>query len=379
MSSRRLAPIVLLAAVAVMSLPGVAEAKKKRKRGPAVAVWDVFVEDDDRAQAWHWYTRIAAAIDDLDDLRADEELTFEPRVLGGEGVSVAATNARRWLDGAWVAFRGREYDVAARFAEDALKLVDGFPASRLPDGLVRDLELMVARARLADGDEASARSALRAGVLLDPTWEARDGWETPALIALWREVAAERASAPPATLIVRTSQPFTDVLIYGVRQGTTGAGGELDLRLPPGLYEVTARKPGHADADERVHLRPHGLTEVEFAVEVRNSAGFQEALVDALADPTGQRTSPVWKGLGNASTAIEAEAVLTARYAVVDGRSVLQIGLYLPGRQGWGFYRALPLSGDLGRDQLGVEDTIEDLLTAIDIARTPPLLAVAPE
>ncbi len=379
MSFRSLGTAVLLAAFAVFSLPADAEAKKKRKKGPAVAVWDVFVEDDDRAEAWHWYTRISAAIDELEDLRADDELTFEPRVLGGEGVSVAATNASRWLDGAWVAFRGREYDVAARFAEDALKLVDGFPASRLPDGLVRDLELMVARARLADGDEALSRSALRAAVLLDPTWEARDGWESPELVALWRDVAAERAEAPPATLIVRTSQPFTDVLVYGVRHGTTGPSSELDLPLPPGLYEVTARKAGHADASERVHLRPHDMTELDLAIEVRNSAGFPEALVDALADPTGQRTSPVWKGLGNASDAIEAEAVLTARYTIVDGGPILQIGLYLPGRQGWDFYRALPLTGDLGRDQLGVEDTIDDLITAIDLARAPPMLAVVPE
>jgi hypothetical protein len=146
----------------------------------------------------------------------------------------------------------------------------------------------------------------------------------------------------------------------------------------PGIYEITARKPGHADSSDRIHLRPHDLTEVELAVEVRNSPGFQEALIDALADPRGQRTSAVWKGLDNASEAIDAEAVLTARYARVDGRSVLQIGLYLPGRQGWGFYRELPLSGDLGRDQLGVEDTIEDLLAAIDAARNPAMMAVVP-
>jgi len=368
--------LLCLVLAATLAAPPDASAKPKRKRGPAVAVWDVFVEDDHRAEAWHWYVRISEAIDRTEDLRADGDLTFEPRVLGGEGVKVASVTARRWLDGAWVAYRGREYGVAARFAEDALKLVDGFPAARLPDALVRDLELMVGRANLADGREAQARAGLRAALLLDPAWVAKEGWETPGLIAMWAEVAAERAQAPPATLIVRTSQPFTEVLVYGVSRGSTGPSGELELLLPPGLYEVTARKPGHADAGERVHLRPHGLTELELAVEVRNSAGFQDALADALADPGEQRTSAVWRGLGNASIAIDAEAVLTARYVETDGRAVLQIGLYLPGREGWGFYRELPLTGDLGRDQLGVEDTIVDLLMALEVARHPPQMAV---
>ncbi len=378
MPARRPLALLVLLALAVL-LPGAAEAKKKKKRqkGPAVAVWDVFADDDGRAEAWHWYGRIGEAIDALDDLRADDEITFPPDVTPAEGVSVAVNTAQRWLDGAWVAYRGREYAVAARFAEDALKLVDGYPAARLPDGLLRELELMVARASLADGRTAQARTALRAAVLLDPTWVARDGWEPPELVALWDDVAAERAAAPPATLVVTTSQPLADVLLFGTRVGSTGPDGTLELDLPPGIYEVTARKPGHADSGDRVHLRPHDVTELTLAVEIRNSAAFQESVADALAQPRDQRRSTVWTGLANASQAIDAEAVLVARYHDDDGDAVLQIGLYLPGRQGWGFYRELDLSGDLGRDQLGVEDTIEDLLVALDAWRHPPELAAA--
>lgn len=360
-------------------LPATSEAKRKRKRGPAVAVWDVYVDDDHRAEAWHWYSRILEAIDELPELRADDEMDFLPSVRPAEGITVAVRTADRWLEAAWGAYRGREHEIARRFAQDALQLVDGYPASRMPEGLLRDLELMVARTSLALERTAQATRSLRAAILLDPTWEARPGWEPPELLELWETVSAERAAAPPATLVVRSDQPFTRILVFGVDQGGTGARGALELQLPPGIYEITARKAGFADAGERVHLRPHDLQEVDLALEVRNSASFQEGLVQALEDPSAQRRSAVWTGLELASDSLEAEAVLVARYDTheVDEHGSLQVGLYLPGRRGWGFYRTLDLSGDLGRDQLAVSDAIEDLLMALDLARNPVPLVMS--
>ena len=174
----RLPRLLLCTALALtFALPATAEAKRKRRKGPAVAVWDVYVGDDHRAEAWHWYSRIQDAIDELPELRADDELDFLPSVRPAEGITVAVSTADRWLEAAWVAYRGREYDTARAFAQDALELVEGYPASRMPDGLLRDLELMVARAAMALGREAQATRSLRSAVLLDPTWEARPGWE----------------------------------------------------------------------------------------------------------------------------------------------------------------------------------------------------------
>lgn len=363
----------------VLVVPAVASAapggKHKRKKGPAVAVWELFVDDDHRAEAYHWYGRISGAIDDLENLRADDDRDFQPNVRPAEGLSVAVASASAWLEGAWVAYRGREYEVAISFASDALTMVDGFPSARLPDGLVRDLELMGSRSYLALGKEAQARAGLRAALLLDPTWVAQDGWEIPEMVGLWEEVAAERATAPPATLSVRTSEPFTTVLVYGVPYGETGANGELDLQVPPGIYEVTGRHVGFADHTERVHLRPHDLVEVDLPMEVRNSPRFVECVLAALADPGAQRRSSVWKGLEVAAEVVDAEAILVARYDV--DLEALEVGLYLPGRSGWGFFRELKLSGDLARDQLHVEDTIEDLLVVLEASRQPLQLADA--
>jgi hypothetical protein len=360
-------------------LPAGAEAKRKRRKGPAVAVWDVYVDDQFRAEAWHWYSRILTAIDELPELRADAEMDFLPAVRPAEGITVAVQTASRWLEASWVAYRGREYEAARQFAQDGLQLVEGYPAARMPEGLLRDLELMVARSSMELSRMAQATRSLRAAVLLDPTWEARTGWERPDFVELWETVSSERAEAPPGTVVVHTDQPFSRVLVYGVDQGSTGPEGELELQLPPGIYEVTARRAGYADETERVRLRPHDLVDVELALEVRNNPSFQEGIVQALDDPRGQRRSAVWTGLQLATDTLEAEAVLVARYDAEpdDEHGSLQVGLYLPGREGWGFYRTLDLSGDIGRDQLAVTDAIDDLLMALDLAMNPAPLRVS--
>lgn len=369
--------VTLLAALGSL-LPGPAAAKR-RPKGPAVAVWDVYADDEHRAEAWYWYARISDAIDSLPELRADQDLDFLPDVAPAEGITFAVQTASRWLEASWVAFRGREYEVARGLAQEAQAMIEGYQASRLPDGLPRDLELMVARCELALGRTAQATRSMRAAALLDPTWDARPEWEKPEFLAMWQGIAAERAAAPPGTLIVRSDQPYTRVLVYGIDQGGTGKGGQVELQLPPGIYEVSGRKPGYADRTEQVHLRAHDVVEIDLAMEVRNSPAFQEGLLDALIDPGSQRRSGVWAALDLARCQVEAEAVLVGRYEVEEGQEhgALLIGLFLPGRGGWGFYRRVELEGNLGRDQLAVEAAVQDLLVALDTAMSPDAAAVS--
>jgi hypothetical protein len=382
------ARLVAAGAVALLLLGAAPSAeaggKRGRNRTPALAVWDVQADDEHRAVAAHWYERVAAAVAALPDLVPDAERDFAPRVAPAEGLTVAARVGQRWLEAGWVALRGREGAAALSFAQEALEQVEPFPAARLPEGLLRDLQLLEARAQLLLGNAASARASIRAATLLDPDWEPRPGWESPDFVRLWSETADERASAPPATLVVRSSEAMTRVLVYGVERGTvTGAEGAT-LTLPPGIYEITGRKAGFADSTERVHLKPHDSQELDLTVRVENSAAFQERLVAALGDPGSQQGSPVWEGLRLANIAVEARGVLVGRFVAAGEPGLggarltgdaLQVALFLPGRRGWAFWRQIPISGDRFRDEAAVDRLAEDLLVTLDRSLHPVVVA----
>ncbi len=343
------------------------------RRGPAVAVWDLHVSDEHRTEAVHWYSRVIEAISAVPELRADSGRVFRPSVRPAEGLVVASTNASAWLEAAWVAYRGGELDAAAVLVSDAIRLVDAYPASRLPEGLVRDLHLLRGRVLLDTGRGEAARAAVKAALLLDPTWTAERRWERRDLVALWDELARERDALARGTLIVDTVEPGATLLVYGVVQGVADADGIVQLDLPAGLYEVTARKAGLADRTERVHLRAGTEQELDLALSVSNSPGFQEALADALRRPSEQHGATVWAGLDSASDAVDSEAILVGRY-VADDDGVggdLQIGLFLPGRSGWGWYAAIPISRDLAADQRRVDLATEDLVLRLQARLTP--------
>lgn len=345
----------------------------RRRGGPAVAVWDLHVDDAHRTEAAHWYGRFAEALADVPELRADSGRVFRPSVRPAEGLTVAAYNGQRWLEAAWVAYRGGELDAAAALVADALRLVEPYPASRLDGGLIRDLHLLRGRVLLALDRPETAEAALKAAMLMDPGWTAEPRWEHPDFLVLWGRLSHERDRSPKAMLHVDLVEAGGLVLVYGVPQGRADAEGRLDLYLPSGLYEITGRKAGFADRTERVHLRPGADTELDLAISVRNSPGFQEALAAALASPGDQRASGVWEGLERASEAVDAQGILVGRFDSETNQ--LQVGLFLPGRAGWGWYATLPITRDRSFDERRVDLLSEDLVDRMQGALWPTAFA----
>lgn len=366
---RTLSPLLISLLLAVLALPASAA---PRSKGPTLAVWDLHVDDEHRNEASHYYAQFADLLGDLPELRADAGRVFRPSVRPAAGVQVAASNGQRWLEAAWVAFRGGELEPSAALVADALRLVEPYPAARLPEGMVRDLHLLRARILLELGREEPAEAALRSAMLLDPGWNADPRWEQPGFLVLWGRLARDRDRAPRATLTVELVEPGATVLVYGVAQGQADAEGRLDLSLPAGLYEVTGRKPGFADRTERVHVQAGVDRDLDLAVSVRNSPRFQEALAAALDAPGDQRSSSVWTDLDRATDAVEARGVLVGRFDAERGE--LQVGLYLPGRAGWGWYGTMPLTGDRTFDERRVQLLGSGLVDRVQAALWPATL-----
>jgi hypothetical protein len=343
---RYLRPLLLCSLLVVLAAPAFGA---RRGAGPAVAVWDLHVDDDNRSEASHWYARFADALQEVPELRADSGRVFRPSVRPAAGLTVASENAQRWLEAAWVAYRGGELEPAAALVADALRLVEPYPAARLPEGLARDLHLLRGRVLLQLGRAETAEAALKAAMILDPSWIAEPRWESTDFLLAWGRLADERERTPKGMVHVDVVEEGASVLVYGVPQGIVGADGRLDLYLPAGLYEITGRKAGFADRTERVHLRPGQDEDLDLAISVRNSAGFQEALAAALAAPADQKDSGVWPGLERASESVNARAILVGRFDA-DTR-MLQIGLFLPGREGWGWYAEMPITRERSFDE----------------------------
>ena len=345
----------------------------RRRGGPAVAVWDLHVDDEHRTEAAHWYARFADALADVPELRADSGRVFRPSVRPAEGLTVAAYNGQRWLEAAWVAYRGGELEAAQALVADALRRVEPYPAARLAEGLVRDLHLLRGRVLLSLGRSEVAEAALKAAMILDPGWQADARWEHPEFLVLWGRLSHERDRAQKSMLHVDVVEVGATVLVYGVPQGTADAEGRLDLYLPAGLYEITGRKAGFADRTERVQMRPGGDEELDLAISVRNSPGFQEALAAALASPSDQRASTVWQGLERASEAVEARGILVGRFDAKTNQ--LQVGLFLPGRAGWGWYATVPISRDRAFDERRIDLLSADLADRMQGALWPSAFA----
>jgi hypothetical protein len=227
----------------------------------------------------------------------------------------------------------------------------------------RDLHLLRARLLLDGGDAISAREAIRAALSLDPTWEARVGWERKAFSDLVSEVRAERLRVPPGTLDIACAQEGAHVLISGVDLGAI-EGGRRTMKIPPGRYEVVGRKAGYADDVFEVQIVPGRTQAIEMSLEVQNSAPFQDSLGAAIREPSSQRGSPVWDGLALASMNIEARGILVGQ---IDGRD-LHFGLFLPGRRGWAFWRSVRLGGDGTLDADEVDGMVSELQAVVDRA-----------
>ena len=365
----------LAACLALLSsVPTSADARRKAEE--PVAVWSLIADDEDRALAEHWVTELASAIDGVEDVAADFDRSFAPNVMPAEGVVVAIDTASRWLDAGWLAHSRREWTITLGLAEDALALVEPYPAARLPAELRRDLMLLRARALARMGQTQDARDALREVMFQDPHWEAHPRWEHASIVELAGLIRAEREGVPEAMVTVVTNVRDADVLISGVRRADTRKGSVI-LDLPAGIYEIAARKAGYTTPTETITLRPRQQMDLDLTLEVRNTAAFQESLSAALADPYSARRSDVWEGLRLASGTIAARGILTSRFEP-DGRhgGTLQVGLYLPGRAGWAFHRAIELDGDSG-DAERVQEVADELAASLDAALHPVLDEIA--
>ena len=357
--------VACLSLVASTLVPSSADARRKSNETP-IAVWQLMTPDEDRALAEHWFGEIAEGVGAVDGLVPDAERRFSPNLKPAEGVVVAIETAQRWLDAAWLAHSRREWSTALGLADDALALVEHFPAARLPEGLRRDLMLLRARALTRSGALQDGRDALRAAMFLDPSWEAHPRWEHEHVVEQYESIALERAGVPPAIVTVHSNVSGARIMVSGIGRADTRSGS-VTLELPPGAYEIAARKAGYTAPHEAITVRPRQEVDVDLNPEVRNTAAFQELLQAALEDPTSARRSDVWEGLRLASGSVQAEGVLTARFEKEPGTEGgrLQIGLYLPGRAGWAFYREVELKRE-GRDAFRVGAVIDELALALD-------------
>jgi hypothetical protein len=369
MAGPRLCTIALalacLSFIASTLVPSSADARRKNNEKP-IAIWQLMTPDEDRALAEHWFGEIAEGVHAVDGLIPDSERRFSPSLKPAEGVVVAIETSQRWLDAAWLAHSRREWTTALGLADDALALVEHFPAGRLPEGLRRDLMLLRARALTRSGAPQDGRDALRSAMLLDPSWEAHPRWEHGDVVEQYESIAQERAGVPPALVTVHSDVSGARILVSGIGRADT-RDGPITLELPPGAYEIAARKAGYTAPYESITVRPREEVDVDLNPEIRNTAAFQELLEASLDDPTSARRSDVWEGLRLASSSVEAQGVLTARFEREPGTDGgrLQIGLYLPGRAGWAFYREVELKRE-GRDAFRVQAVIDALTLALD-------------
>ena len=361
-----------VALFAIGSLPSDASARRG-KEAETIAVWELIADDFTRGKAEPVYQEIAESLDSISGLRTDPEALFLPRVRPSEGVKVAQLSATRWLEAAWIAYQRKEWSVARSLLDDALALVEAYPHERLPEGLRHQLLLLKARTDIRGGNSFTGREAMRAAMALDPSWEASPQWEIDDVVSLYEQVREETIGVPPARVSVTASVSGARVLVGGMERGVTQGVSPLELVLPPGNHEITVRKPGHASHTRTVFLTPRQEVDLDFFLEVRNTARFQELLTGALQSPRTQRSSGIWGALGLATEAVGAQGVLNGYYDA--DASTLYVGLFLPNRQGWAFYRSIGLDRDDTAER--VDQAIDQLVLTVDRALHPELEEMA--
>ncbi|GEM_PF-1779554 len=371
---------VLVALIPAVLCPASADAGPfgKKKAPPAVAVWDLQTTDVLRNDGASWYGEIADALVQVPDVVADRDRDFLPKVRPSEGISVAIHTAVRRQEAAWTALRGREYGEASDLVQEAIDLVAPYPDERLPEAFMRDLKILQSRIQLADGDAGGASMTLQAALGLDPSWTPRREVEHPRFLVLFDEVDSRRSQAPTGTLTLTATEPDVRVLVHGTEQGMV-YDGSLTLELPPGVYRVVGRKSGHADAIEEVRIRPKDEKDVVLTMAVQNSVRFQETVQGALEAPRSQRRSTVWDGLAVAAAQVDARAVLLGRFVAdpeTESGGTLHVGLYLPGRGGWGFHESIPVGGDEAETWGDVRAAIDGLTASLDADLNPVFLAL---
>ena len=331
-----------------------------------ISVLDIEANSMHRDEAEYWYGVVVEALDGLTSVTARRDpipgasalplRDFEQDLLRVERAHAAARSSLR--QGDWLA--------AVRLSEDALTLAARFDSPPLPGTLLRDVYLLQARALLKGQRTEQARAAMASARGLDPYWEPTPCGLDPQFRSLFEGLQDEAIKGPAGTLAVVSRQQDTQVMIEGVTQGWLN-GRQFSISLPVGEYTVTSRSTGRADRTDQVVIRADERTALFVKLHTGSSSAFHPSLMQALARPSEQRGTAVWRELENARTTLGSDSILAARYSDGSGGfEGLVVGLYLPGRNGWSFYRKIPLSHDFARDSLQLEKLSDDLLLAVD-------------
>ena len=130
---------------------------------------------------------------------------------------------------------------------------------------------------------------------------------------------------------------------------------------------------------EEVRILPKDDKQLDLELTVQNSVRFQESVQGALEAPRRQRLTGVWEALGRAAEQVHARAVLVGRFVADEGAGsggLLQVGLYLPGRGGWGFHRAIEVTSDEAATAERVDDAIVALSASLQGELHPVYLAL---
>ncbi len=255
--------------------------------------------DDSEAQR-----AVRARVEDRDDLEPANlarlaSLATEVREASTED---AEMEARRRLAGAEEAFSRFDYTGATTQLSEALELLR--PLARRAEGRARlaSTHLTLAMVLMVHGEREAAMEELRTCVHLDEACAPDPARHPPELVALHREVAAERR--PDATLTVTSEPRGARVTIDGRREGVTPVTWDA---LPAGRHYVTLERDGFLPDVQVVSIGGGEPTERTFALSMGPSPMRAAAALRAL-EADGAAAERRWRA--EAATLTEADVLL---------------------------------------------------------------------
>ncbi len=354
----------LACTVLCVSMP--AGAVERSGSHAVVSVLEVNVDEANRAEAEYWYSRMVAALDSLSGISTRKDHVPVATDLPHDDYERDLAAVERTHAASWSTLRTGDWMASVRLSEEALTLASKFGSPPLPGKLRRDLYLVQSRALLKGKRHDDAADALRSAMSVDPYWQPAPRCIDGNFRDLFDRLHKSSIDAPSGTLAVVTRHRDTQVMVHGVSQGWVHRR-QFSMALPAGQYEVTSRRPGFADRTDKVTIEADRRTALRVKLRKGSSSAFYPDLMHALSRPGNQHESSIWQELESARAALGSDSILAARYGDGTGNfDGLVVGLYLPGRDGWSFYRRIPLSHDLAQDLLLVEKLSSELMMAVE-------------
>ncbi len=354
---------ILLVLVLTLT-PGIARAAGSGLA--VVSVLDIETNAAHRDEAEYWYGQVITALDSLRGISAQREQIPGVSALPHRDFERDLANVERTFAAAQASLREGTWLPAVQLSEEALTVAAKFDSPPLPGTLLRDIHLLQSRALLQGERTEEARAAMTSAMGLDPYWQPAPRCLDPHFRSLFDELQDAAMDGPSGTLAVVSRQRGTQIMVHGVSQGWVNRQ-QFSMSLPVGEYTVTSRGTGYADRTDQIVIQEDQRTALFVKLRRGSSSAFHPRLMQALARPSQQRGAAVWEELESARATLHSDSILAARYGDGSrGFEGLIVALYLPGREGWSFYRRIPLSHDLARDSLQLEKLSEDLLLAVD-------------